>query len=155
MSIKTRTVSMIAAAVWAVLPGGPARAADETARQVAVDHVKAAIEYMKAHGKDAVIAEVNKGKFKDGDVYVTVFDLEGKCLAQPVRPALVGNNMMNARDGDGVYYVKERIEGVKAKGSVWQSYKFPNPVTKKMERKEVYNEVYEGIIFACGVYEKK
>ena len=56
------------------------------------------------------------------------------------------------RDPDGTYYVKERIEIVKAKGKGWQDYKFSNPVTKKIEHKTAYVEKAGDLIFGCGAY---
>jgi signal transduction histidine kinase len=137
------------------LPLSGARALGPEARQTAIDHVRQAIEFAKSSGKDALIAEINKGKFRDGEVYVTIYDLEGKCLAHPVKPALVGSNLMSVKDPDGVPYVKERNDLVKAKGSGWVRYKFANPVTKKLEQKEAYAELWDGLIFSCGAYEKK
>jgi signal transduction histidine kinase len=137
------------------LPFSGARAIGPEAKQVAIDHVRQAIDFAKSHGKDVVIAEINKGKFKDGEVYVTIYDLEGKCLAHPVKPALVGSNLMSVKDPDGVAYVKDRTELVKAKGAGWISYKFPNPVSKKLEKKEAYAELWEGLVFSAGAYEKK
>ena len=136
------------------LPFSGARAISPEAKQVAIDHVRQAIEFAKSHGKEAVIAEVNKGKFKDGEVYVTIYDQEGKCLAHPVKPALVGSNLMSVKDPDGVPYVKERNDLVKAKGSGWVSYKFANPVSKKLEKKESFAELWEGLVFSAGAYEK-
>jgi signal transduction histidine kinase len=138
-----------------LLPFSGTRAISPEAKQVAIDHVRQAIEFAKSHGKDAAIAEANKGKFKDGEVYVTIYDLDGKCLAHPTKPALVGSNLMSVKDPDGVAYVKDRTELVKAKGSGWVSYKFPNPVSKKLEKKESYAELWDGLIFSAGAYEKK
>lgn len=120
----------------------------------AVKLVKDAIEYSKKNGKDAVISEINKGKFKDGDTYVTLYDLDGTCLAHPTSPTRIGQNFMNEKDPDGKFFVKERIELVKAKGSGWQTYTFMNPKTKKSDSKEAYNELHDGVVFSCGVYKK-
>jgi signal transduction histidine kinase len=126
----------------------------EDTKITAVNFVKEAVAYAKAHGKDAVIKATNEGKFRDGDIYVTLYDMDGKCLAHPASPTRVGQSFINDKDPDGKLFVKERIELVKTKGSGWQSYKFMNPKTKKIDDKESYNELSDGIIYSCGVYKK-
>jgi cytochrome c len=123
----------------------------------AVKMVKDAIEHTKKNGKDATIALINKGdaKFKDGETYITIYDLEGKCIAHATKPARVGQNLINEKDPAGVLFVKERIELAKTKGNGWQTYKFQNPTTKKIEPKEAYNELHEGLVYSAGAYSGK
>ena len=48
--------------------------------------------------------------------------------------------MSDAQDVDGKLYVKERVELAAKQPSFWQDYKFVNPVSKKVEPKEMYCE---------------
>ena len=48
--------------------------------------------------------------------------------------------MSDAQDVDGKLFVKERVEMAAKQASFWQDYKFVNPVTKKVEPKEMYCE---------------
>lgn len=116
--------------------------------------VKKAIEYIKANGRDKAFAEISNpaGKFIDKDLYVFVYDLNGKCLAHGANAKMIGKDLLNMKDPDGKEYVKERISIAKSKGKGWQDYKFPNPVTKQIEHKTAYIEKYEDIIVGCGVY---
>jgi cytochrome c len=116
--------------------------------------VKKAIAFAKAQGKDKALEEISKpgGSFTKGALYVFVYDLQGKVRAHGQNPKLVDKDMLDAKDPDGVFYVKERIALVKAKGKGWQDYKFSNPTTKKIEDKTAYVELYEDLIFGCGVY---
>lgn len=116
--------------------------------------VKKAIEYIKANGREKAFAEIGNpnGKFVDRDLYVFVYDLNGKCVAHGANPKMVGKDLINMKDPDGKEYVKERISIAKSKGKGWQDYKFPNPVTKQIEHKTAYIEKYEDIIVGCGVY---
>lgn len=118
--------------------------------------VKKAIAYIKAHGKEKAFAELDnpKGKFTDRDLYVFVYDLNGKVLAHGANQKMVGKDLSEMRDMDGKLYVKERIELAKTKGRGWQDYKFTNPVTKKIENKSAYIEKYEDMIVGCGIYKK-
>jgi hypothetical protein len=116
--------------------------------------VKKAIEYIKVNGREKAFAEIGNpnGKFVDRDLYVFVYDLNGKCVAHGANPKMVGKDLINMKDPDGKEYVKERISIAKSKGKGWQDYKFPNPVTKQIEHKTAYIEKYEDIIVGCGVY---
>jgi len=117
--------------------------------------VEKAIAYIKANGQETAFAEFNnpKGKFVDRDLYVTVIDMTGKCLARgDNNPGAIGKNLMNQKDPDGKFYIKERIEMAKTKGSGWHDYKYLNPLSKKVEPKTYYFEKYEDILIGCGAY---
>lgn len=116
--------------------------------------VKKAITYIKANGKDKAFAEFNNhnGKFTDKDLYVTVYDMNGKCLSHGQNLKMIGKDLSELKDSDGKYFIKERLEAAKSKGKGWQDYKFTNPVTKSIELKSTYFEKYEDMIVACGIY---
>jgi signal transduction histidine kinase len=116
--------------------------------------VKKAIEYIKANGREKAFAEISNpsGKFVDKDLYVFVYDLNGKCVAHGANAKMVGKDLINMKDVDGKEYVKERISIAKNKGKGWQDYKFPNPLTKQIEHKTAYIEKFEDILVGCGVY---
>lgn len=129
----------------------------DAGKDKAVKMVKDAIENTKKSGKDATIAMVNKGdaKFKDGETYITIYNLEGKCIAHATKAGRVGQNLLSEKDPSGVFFVKERIELAKTKGSGWQTYKFQNPTTKKIEPKDAYNELHDGLVYSAGAYSGK
>lgn len=118
--------------------------------------VKKAISMIKAEGKDKAFAEINnpKGKFVDRDLYIFVYDMNGKCVAHGFNPKMIGKDLMEMKDADGRYFVKERIEIAKTKGKGWQDYKFTNPLSKKIELKTAYIEKVDDLIVGCGVYKK-
>jgi len=115
--------------------------------------VKKAIAFYKKNGKDKAIAEFNKnpGAFVDRDLYVTVYTPNADALAH-INPKMVGKNMMDLRDGDGKYHIKERMEMAQKANSGWQDFSFYNPVQKKVEPKRMYWEKHDGLIFASGAY---
>jgi cytochrome c len=115
--------------------------------------VQKTIATMKKNGVESTIAEINKrdGQYKDRDLYIVVYDMNGKNLAH-LNPKMAGKDMIELKDGDGKYFIKERIEIAKTKGSGWQDYKFVNPESKQIEQKSMYIEKYENVIVACGVY---
>jgi cytochrome c len=115
--------------------------------------VKKAIVYYKKNGKQKALAEFMKtpGPFVDRDLYVTVYTLEGDALAH-INPKMVGRNMIDLRDADGKYHIKERLEAARTKDSGWQDFKFYNPVSQHIEPKRMYWEKYDNLVFAAGAY---
>lgn len=128
-------------------------AADHGSANEAKAMVQKAIDSMKKHGVDATINEINKrdGQYQDRDLYVVVYDMNGKNLAH-LNPKMVGKEMMDLTDVDGKFFIRERIELVKAKGKAWQDYKFVNPTSKQIEPKSMYVEKFENVIVGCGIY---
>jgi len=118
--------------------------------------VKKAIALIKSSGREAAFAEINnpKGRFTDRDLYVFVYDMSGKCVAHGQNPKMIGKELIDMKDADGKYFVKERVEIAKTKGSGWQDYKFTDPLTRKIEHKRAYIERYEDLIVGCGIYKE-
>jgi cytochrome c len=116
--------------------------------------VKKAVAYYKANGRAAAFAEFSnpKGKFVDRDLYILVYDMNGKCVAHGANQKMIGLDLIGMKDPDGKEYVKERVEIAKTKGKGWQDYKFTNPVSKKIEPKTVYLEKVDDVIIGCGAY---
>ncbi len=118
--------------------------------------VKKAITYYRSVGKDKALLEMcdPRGKFVTGDMYVTVYDNNGKCLAHGANLKMVGKDWSELKDADGKAFIKERTEMVKSAPIGWQTYKWTNPLTKQIEPKTTYVEKAEEVIFACGTYKK-
>ena len=111
-------------------------------RAEATAMVDKAIAHIKKVGRDKAFADFNNksGPFTDRDLYVVVYDINGKVLSHGANEKLIGKDLIDLRDVDGKYFVKERVEmmskGPGTKG--WQDYKFMNPVTKSIEPKQMY-----------------
>lgn len=129
-------------------------AAERGTADEAMAMAKKAIAYLKANGKEKTFAEINdtRGQFTDRDLYVVVYDLNGKNLAHGLNPRMIGKDLIDIRDGDGKYYMRERLEIIKTKGKGWQDYKFLDPLTKKIEPKSMYIEQVDDVIIGCGIY---
>jgi signal transduction histidine kinase len=134
----------------------PAQAAEEHAtKEQAKAMVEKAVAVIKASGPDAaypMFDDKTNNDFHDRDLYIIVYDLEGKCLAHGANAKLVGKDLSDAQDVDGVYYVKDRIKLATSQASFWQDYKFTNPVTKKIEPKQTYCERLNNTAVCGGVY---
>ena len=116
--------------------------------------VKKAVALIKTQGKDKAFVEISnpKGKFVDRDLYIFVYDLNGKCVAHGFNQKMIGVDLIDMKDPDGKLYVKERVEIAKTKGKGWQDYKFTNPTSKKVEHKRAYIEKIDDYIVGCGIY---
>jgi cytochrome c len=133
---------------------GISPAAEKGSKVEAEAMVKKAVAYIKEVGKDKALAEFSnpKGKFIDRDLYVFVYDMNGKVLAHGFNQKMIGKVLIDMKDPDGKAFVKERIEIAKTKGKGWQDYKFTDPKDKKIDNKTAYIEKYEDMIVGCGAY---
>jgi cytochrome c len=130
------------------------QAGDNATKDEAVAMVKKAIEYIKSNGNDKAFEEISntKGQFVDRDLYVVVYDMNAKCLAHGQKKSMVGKDLLDFKDVDGKPYMQERIELMKKQPTAWQEYKFMNPLTKKVEPKEMYIERFGDLIVGAGIY---
>lgn len=117
---------------------------------------KKAVDFVKANGTEKAIEAFNdlKGKFVDGDLYILLYTLDGKCLAHGANPKIVGKDMIDMKDADGKLFVRERMEIAKTKGKGWQNYKWTNPVSQKIEDKTTYIQKVGDVVVCCGAYKK-
>jgi hypothetical protein len=148
---------MICATLCFAAHSPQAFAEDHAGADEAVAMVQKVIAKIKASGKDAVIAEINQfnPEYKDRDLYVTIMDMNGLELAHGANKRMQGVNLYDLKDTDGKYYIRERLDIVKAKGKGWQDYNFVNPVSKIIEPKSMYFERFQDIVICAGVYKKK
>ena len=116
--------------------------------------VKRAIAHYKKVGRQKAMADLSRkdGGFMDRDLYVTVYDYSGTALAH-VNPKFIGKNMIDLRDENGKFHIKERIELAQKEGSGWQDLAGRvNPTTLNLESKRMYFERYDNLVFAAGAY---
>ncbi|MES2017652.1 MAG: cache domain-containing protein [Pseudomonadota bacterium] len=147
-------VKFAAAAACALAMQGQAWAAEHATPAEATAMVKKAIEFIKANGKEKAYAAINdpKGQFRDRDLYVFVYDMYGVTQAHGANPKMLGKNLMELKDADGVYIIKAFLDVGKTKGKGWVDYKWPNPVSKDIESKSTYIEKYDDVLVGAGVY---
>ena len=139
------------------LPGVMALAQTTTPADAAA-LVKEAVAYAKVNGIAKLILETNqpKGKFhvaSGNDLYIFIYNERGVVKAIGFNTeALVGVNRINLRDPDGFPFIQEIINVAVNKGRGWVDYKYPNPVSNKVEQKTSYLEFYEDYIIGSGCY---
>jgi cytochrome c len=144
----------IVAAIAATAIFAGAAAAEGAGKDDAIAMVKKATAFIKEQGPDKAYPEISNkaGRFIDRDLYVVVYQLDGKVLAHGSNEKFVGKDMIDAQDVDGKLYVKERVELASKQSSFWQDYKFVNPVSKKVEPKQMYCEKLDNTAVCAGIY---
>ena len=149
-----RLIALLAACAMGLLPFAAGAAEEQRASKAEAEKmVKKAVAYYDKNGREKALAEFQKnpGPFVDRDLYVTVYTMDGTAISH-INPKMVGKNMMDLRDPTGKYHIKERLEAAKKGNSGWQDFQFFNPMTKKIEPKEMYWEKHDNLVFACGAY---
>jgi cytochrome c len=152
--MTTTMVRLLAGIVVVTAFAGSALAAEWATKDEAQAMVKKAVAAIKQQGTEKAYKEIGDkaGRFVDRDLYVVVYRVDGVVVAHGSNEKLIGKDMSDVQDVDGKYFVKERIELVRKQPSFWQSYKFVNPITKKIEPKEMYCERLEDTAVCAGVY---
>jgi len=105
-----------------------------------IDFVERAAEYVKVNGKQKAFEVFSdpQGEFRDGELYIFAEDFKGNELASGGQPELVGQNILDVQDPNGVYLVKELIATARDKGRGWVSYVWENPETGEQQAKRAY-----------------
>jgi cytochrome c len=146
--------AVIASLALGIVSLPAAAATDHGSTQEAEAMVKKAIVYYQKNGREKALTEFSKseGAFVDRDLYVSVYTVKGVALAH-INPKMVGKDLIDMRDSDGKYLVKERMELAQKNGKGWQDIKFYNPVSKRIEPKRMYFEKHDNLVFSCGAYQ--
>ncbi len=147
-------IKTIATGLLVLFAATAAYAADKGTATEAMAMVKKGVEFLKANGQEKAFAEFNdpNGKFIKGDLYVMVYDMHGLNKAHGGNPKLIGKNLLEIKDANGVYIVKSFIEVAKDKGKGWVDYMWPNTVTKAVEQKSTYVEKVDDLLIGVGIY---
>jgi len=137
----------------------PATAAEFGTKEEAVAMVKRVQAQFKKDGAEATFKDVSDKSTKayhDRDLYPFIYYRDGPQkgvnVAHGARPALIGKNLIDLKDQDGKYLVRELINIANGPGSGWFDYKWPNPITNKIEDKTSYVEKMGDYMVGVGVY---
>jgi len=133
----------------------PLAASEHGTRDEAVAMVQRVQDMYSKDGAEATFKAVSeKDKvFNDRDLYPFIYTLDGtKCVAHGANPAMVGKNLIDLKDQDGKFLIRELSTIAKNPGHGWVDYKWPNPVTKLIEPKSSYIERMGDYFVGVGVY---
>ena len=119
------------------------------------EQAKAYSERASAHikkvGEKQAFADFTRrdGGFQEGELYVFCYDSKGVNMAHGGNPAFVGRNLLHIKDPDGaepnLLIVRMGFDHERG----WVDFKWPNPVTKRIENKSAY--VIRTNDVTCGV----
>ncbi len=129
--------------------------AQSVKKEDAVAMVNKAEEFYRQYGKTRLIKELNNpmGEFHRGSLYAFAYDSTMTMLAHPVKPNLVGQNLIDKKDLDGGKYFRKEIQTVAlSAGSGWVDYSYENPITKKIMPKTTFVKKVGDVIVCAGAY---
>lgn len=90
--------------------------------------VDEAVAYARTHAREDVLATFTEpgGAFHRDDLYVFAYDFDGTVIAHGGDPSLVGRNLIDLEDPNGVPVIRKLVELAQG-GSGWLFYAWPNP----------------------------
>lgn len=150
MNKLVRAVVLTAMVAGSVMAAG---AAERATLDEAKAMVKKARAYLREVGPEKAFAEFSnpKGRFVDRELYLFVNDRNGVNLAHGANPRLIGKNLMDLRDTDGIYMTRQFFV-VAGKGGGTVDYKFLNPATRTIEPKTAYVEMEGEYLVGSGIF---
>jgi hypothetical protein len=150
-----RNLLVASLVIIAALMSGPLAADDIGTKDEAVAMVRRVTQMFERQGIEATfkaVTDKSTPEFHDRDLYPFIYDLHGVNVAHGARPALIGKNLISMKDQDGKYLIREMIEIAKGPGAGWMDYKWPNPVTNRIEDKTSYVERMGDYFVGVGIY---
>ncbi|GAB4534948.1 MAG: cache domain-containing protein [Roseibium sp.] len=137
-------LGLSAASAWADDRGS----ADEASAMLAK-----AVAHFESVGADQAMKDFTStgNGWQDRDLYVFCFDGSGTTVAHGANEKLIGKNLSDLKDADGKKFVGELISTGKAGGG-WVDYRWPNPVSKKIEQKSSVVQAAGDFVCGVGIY---
>ena len=150
-------MQLIALLIFTALSILPVRAATSEfgTKDEAVAMVNRVEAMFKKDGAEATfkaVSDKSVAEFHDRDLYPFIYDMTGTCVAHGARPALIGKNLIELKDQDGKYLIREIIDTANGSGTGWIDYKWPNPLNNKIEVKSSYVAKMGDYVVGVGIY---
>ncbi|OHD13865.1 MAG: hypothetical protein A2Y41_12295 [Spirochaetes bacterium GWB1_36_13] len=124
-------------------------------KSIVVKLVQRGVEFIKTNGIEKAKEEFanKKGAFLQGEFYLFVLRDDGLTIVNGGVPKLNNKNVIDFKDSNGKYFVKDFIKTANTSGKGWVSYVWPHKITKKMINKNTYIEKIPGTnLLVCGGY---
>ncbi len=138
------------------LIAGVSFAQKKATKESCVSLVKKAVAYYKEAGPEKALAEFNnpKGKFVDGEDYLSIYTLDGTVIGHGTNAKLIGKHLKDIKDSNGKMFIREFMEkAAKSPNSTgWVEYHWTNPISRKIEPKAAYFERAGDWIIQAGYY---
>ncbi len=90
----------------------------------------------------------------DGGTGYFFINRNTKCVLHPIQPTLEGQDLVDLKDTDGKYFIREFVKLCKTRNEGFISYKWLNPTSRKIEDKLTYIFYFAPLdwIIGTGVY---
>ena len=126
-------------------------------RDELVTYVDEALQFAHENGKEKALEVFNdpKGNFTRDGRYIFAYDYNGRTLALPFQPELIGTNRIDAKDPNGVDFVSQSIDAARM-GSGFVYYIYPDAsrnMTPALKLSYVVN-VNDTWYLGSGIYTK-
>jgi cytochrome c len=125
-------------------------------RQEAIDMVRRVKDLASREGMQAAVDAVNdqRPEFKIKDLYPFVYTLKGISVAHGANVKMIGKSWITTKDQDGNYLIQAMVATANNhEGSGWVNYKWPHPITHKIQDKSAYIEkLGENYFVGVGIY---
>lgn len=98
-----------------------------------------AVEFANDNGKEKALQVFSdrNGEFVRGELYIYAYDFDGNVIAHGGTPDLVGQNLIDMKDPNGVMVIQE-LRNLALGDGGWLEYMWNNPLTGKVEPKVGY-----------------
>lgn len=115
-----------------------------------------AAAYILQVGEEKAFADFSRpdGGFVKGELYVFCYDHDGVNKAHGENRGFVGKNVLHLKDADGKEPGLEIIKTGFEHGQGWVDFKWPNPVTKKLQQKSAYVIRTNDVVCGVGYYKE-
>jgi cytochrome c len=145
---------LLAAFVALCLLAAPAAASSYGTREEAVAMLKRVQQKFAAEGAEATFKAItHTGEFRDRDLYPFVYTLDGWSVAHGANPKMVGKLWMSTRDQDGNHLIRDMVNIVRRGETGWVDFKWPNPLTHKIQDKSAYiDRLGDAYFVGVGIY---
>jgi len=126
-------------------------------RSFIIEAVNSAVELLETKGSKAFkILRDKRSQYVYQDTYVFVISDNGVELLNVAFPKLEGRNVIDYKDSEGNYFVREFINVAKSKGQGWVDYPWPKPGDVEKSQKSAYvkKAIVDGkmVVVCAGLY---
>jgi cytochrome c len=99
-----------------------------------------AVAHIRQAGHQQAFADLSRpdGGYVDGELYVFCYAPDGTTVAHGANALLVGKNLSGMKDPDGKLVIVDLLRIGMEQGEGWIDFRWPNPLTKKIEAKSAY-----------------
>jgi signal transduction histidine kinase len=126
-------------------------------RDELVAYVEEALQFAYENGKEKALEAFNdpKGNFSRDGRYIFAYDYDGRTLALPYQPELIGTSRIDAKDPNGVDFISQAIDAARM-GNGFLYYIYPDAsrnMTPTLKLSYVAN-VNDTWFLGSGIYTK-